>query len=505
MKTQDIYLFLDWVMTVNELVINDKIVKSKFNSFVNAIEKLETANNAKVRLIIVSGTKASSAQKRFNILKQALHEIEREDLLLGFAYEYGAYMIDKTNQIIKMLEAPLLPKQWQKIQTITNSFGYEINKDYKTFFNVEFDCFDEQAKRFLDRCKKELPELDFEVYDDKYGHGIDIKNFKLNKGDFIDLFLKKYTDNNPYMIIAGGDSQQDVKMLSPQYNCEKYFIGFSNMQKESLQNAILSKKPNVDGIIDCLETISNFRVVHYAFDISDIKQNANNLLSCYKCFEDFSAKFGLTLLEKPQIIPYYHGKVKDDAGISLFAFLSPIGHITMHNFEVLRKSYIDVFTNKLFDIDKIKDFFTAFFDTHSIDAQILNHSGTQKKKSAFGPHAIVNYSTRKNYTLQNVFDFLLNLPDKIGMTPITLPFVYESPEVIMGIRLIAESHISFYYVKNKFIAFIDIFSCVMDSLDQIKNELTKAFPNCKILVNIRGGKYEKHKPLGGKTQLKKKQ
>ncbi|MDE6583464.1 MAG: hypothetical protein K2K31_02315, partial [Clostridia bacterium] len=435
MEDKNIFLFFDWSYTINELISNDKIVKSKFEKFVNAIIKLETANSAKVKFVIVSGTNESRAQKRFNIFKQAFHNINMDDNFLGFAYEYGAYMIDSSNQIIKMIEAPLSKNQWQKLRKITESFDIEIDKDYKSYFNIEFDKFDEKVYAFLDSCKKSLPELDFEVYDDKYGHGIDIKNVLLNKGAFLELFLKKYTDNKPYMIIVGGDSPQDVKMLPTNYECDKYFIGFSKQQKETLQNSILSKKLNIDGIVESLETICNFKVTHYTFDISNIKQNSNNLLECYKCFDDLSSKFGVTLLEKPQIIPYYHGKVKEDEGISLFAFLSPIGHITMHNFERLGKSYIDIFTNKNLDIEKLKHFFEGFFNTNSIDAKILNQISHEEKKSdVFGPHAIVNYSTSKDYSIQDIFEFLMNFPQKIGMTPITLPFVYESEEVIMGIR-----------------------------------------------------------------------
>ena len=47
--------------------------------------------SAKVKLMIVSGTNEIQAKTRFNILSNAFCEIGREDILVGFAYEYGAF------------------------------------------------------------------------------------------------------------------------------------------------------------------------------------------------------------------------------------------------------------------------------------------------------------------------------------------------------------------------------------------------------------------------------
>ena len=272
MKDKTIYIFLDWSMTINELVKNGKISKGNFKNFASAIDKLEKRNSAKVKLMIVSGTNEIQAKTRFNILSNAFCEIGREDILVGFAYEYGAFMLDKSNRIHKNFNHPLTKAQWQRLKLATEKFGYEMNKLYQSYFNIEFEKFDERAYRFLDYCKNNITELDFEVYDDKYGHGIDIKNFLLNKGRFIELFLKKHVKEQPYMVIVGGDSPQDIKMFPQSLNCEKYFIGFYNEKYENLSNSILSKKSNIAGIVDCLEKISKRKVTCYAYDNAIAKQ-----------------------------------------------------------------------------------------------------------------------------------------------------------------------------------------------------------------------------------------
>ncbi len=83
-------------------------------------------------------------------------------------------------------------------------------------------------------------------------------------------------------------------------------------------------------------------------------------------------------------------------------------------------------------------------------------------------HLIIDGFSEHNQLLQDessIYNILDSYPVKIGMTKISLPFVYRyignKPEDwgISGLVLIAESHISIHtFVEKKFVN-IDIFSC----------------------------------------------
>ena len=90
------------------------------------------------------------------------------------------------------------------------------------------------------------------------------------------------------------------------------------------------------------------------------------------------------------------------------------------------------------------------------------------KENTFGPHLTLDLSGCNKQKLADyefIFNFLLNLPDKIGMTRITQPYVFpyegKVPEDkgITGIVIIAESHCSAHTFPEKDYVFIDVFSC----------------------------------------------
>jgi S-adenosylmethionine decarboxylase len=89
-------------------------------------------------------------------------------------------------------------------------------------------------------------------------------------------------------------------------------------------------------------------------------------------------------------------------------------------------------------------------------------------ENAFGPHLVIdlkNCSKEKLSDYNLHFEFLSTLPKKIGMTPITQPYVFPysglvpEDKGITGIAIIAESHISIHSFEEKGYCFIDIFSC----------------------------------------------
>lgn len=104
--------------------------------------------------------------------------------------------------------------------------------------------------------------------------------------------------------------------------------------------------------------------------------------------------------------------------------------------------------------------------------------------SEFGPHLMLDCrqcDKDKISDLQYVWNFIDTLPDKIGMTKITQPYVfpYEGliPEDkgITGMVIIAESHITFHSFTEKDYFFFDLFSCKPFDVNPVKEIVAEAF------------------------------
>lgn len=105
-------------------------------------------------------------------------------------------------------------------------------------------------------------------------------------------------------------------------------------------------------------------------------------------------------------------------------------------------------------------------------------------RSEFGPHLMLDCrecDTQKISDLRYVFDFLNDLPERIGMTKIVQPYVfpYEGlvPEDkgITGVVVIAESHITFHSFTEKDYFFFDIFSCKPFDVERTQAMVLEAF------------------------------
>ncbi len=112
---------------------------------------------------------------------------------------------------------------------------------------------------------------------------------------------------------------------------------------------------------------------------------------------------------------------------------------------------------------------------------------------AFGPHLTLDMSNcniRKLRDLDFVSKILNDLPDKIGMTKITQPYVFrysgKFPEDngITGFVVIAESHISIHTFEVKDYVFIDIFSCKPFDYKFAKQYLIDAFESKSHTANV---------------------
>ncbi len=114
--------------------------------------------------------------------------------------------------------------------------------------------------------------------------------------------------------------------------------------------------------------------------------------------------------------------------------------------------------------------------------------------SEFGLHVTVDASgcnKRKLASVTLVYDILNKLPDKIGMTKMTLPYVVKwldkfanGTEGISGFVMIAESHISIHTFPDQDYVFMDIFSCRDFDAERAVKYLTAAFETKKCETNI---------------------
>lgn len=102
----------------------------------------------------------------------------------------------------------------------------------------------------------------------------------------------------------------------------------------------------------------------------------------------------------------------------------------------------------------------------------------------FGPHLMLDCKScnlDKIGDVAYVFDVLNTLPEKIGMTKITQPYVFPYSGLIpedkgvTGIVVIAESHLSFHSFTEKDYFFFDLFSCKPFNVEAAKQYIIEAF------------------------------
>ena len=114
--------------------------------------------------------------------------------------------------------------------------------------------------------------------------------------------------------------------------------------------------------------------------------------------------------------------------------------------------------------------------------------------SEFGLHVTIDASgcnKRKLSSVTLVYDILNKLPDRIGMTKMTLPYVVKwldkfshGAEGISGFVMIAESHISVHTFPDQDYVFMDVFSCKEFDAELVIKHLTEAFEATKYKKNI---------------------
>ena len=114
-------------------------------------------------------------------------------------------------------------------------------------------------------------------------------------------------------------------------------------------------------------------------------------------------------------------------------------------------------------------------------------------EDAFGPHLTLDLigcpkEILSNYDLH--FSLLKELPEMIGMTPITQPYVFPysglvpEDKGITGIVIIAESHLSIHSFEDKGYTFIDMFSCKPFDVEKAQQFIIDLFKPTKIEKNL---------------------
>ncbi|MFH1851515.1 MAG: adenosylmethionine decarboxylase [Candidatus Neomarinimicrobiota bacterium] len=105
------------------------------------------------------------------------------------------------------------------------------------------------------------------------------------------------------------------------------------------------------------------------------------------------------------------------------------------------------------------------------------------KTVGYGPHLMLDLSNcnpDKLNDLEYCYRLLDSLPESIGMTKITRPYVFryegKVPEDagITGVVIIAESHISIHTYPLKNYAFVDVFSCKPFDVEKTKTYIIEA-------------------------------
>ena len=116
-----------------------------------------------------------------------------------------------------------------------------------------------------------------------------------------------------------------------------------------------------------------------------------------------------------------------------------------------------------------------------------------KHRYGYGPHLMMDLDDCDSAILDDLdacFKLLNTLPEKIGMTRITQPYVfrYAAPvredEGITGVTIIAESHISLHTYPRKGYAFVDLFSCKPFDVEEARDYIVQFFQSRSPVVHV---------------------
>ncbi|HCK99733.1 MAG TPA: adenosylmethionine decarboxylase [Candidatus Marinimicrobia bacterium] len=124
----------------------------------------------------------------------------------------------------------------------------------------------------------------------------------------------------------------------------------------------------------------------------------------------------------------------------------------------------------------------------------------EREIKGYGPHLMLDLNNCDPEILNDLnacYQLLNDIPEKIGMTKITRPYVfryegsYENDDGITGVVIIAESHISLHTYPKKNFVFVDLFSCKPFDVEEAKNYIIEYFKSKspKVHLQIRGEEF----------------
>ena len=111
----------------------------------------------------------------------------------------------------------------------------------------------------------------------------------------------------------------------------------------------------------------------------------------------------------------------------------------------------------------------------------------------YGPHLMLDLNDCNPTILDDLdacFKLLNELPEMIGMTKITQPYVFRysglipEDEGITGVTVVAESHISLHTYPKKSFVFVDLFSCKPFDVERATDHIVQFFESNSPVVNL---------------------
>lgn len=117
----------------------------------------------------------------------------------------------------------------------------------------------------------------------------------------------------------------------------------------------------------------------------------------------------------------------------------------------------------------------------------------EKQIGGYGPHLMLDLGQCNALILNDLdacFTLLNELPEKIGMTKITQPYVFRysgavpEDDGITGVTIIAESHISLHTYPKKGFVFVDLFSCKSFDVNKASDYVVRFFESKSPSVHV---------------------
>ena len=221
----------------------------------------------------------------------------------------------------------------------------------------------------------------------------------------------------------------------------------------------------------------------------------------YETLNNIIFKLGVNAVAPPILIPYHYGKVVEDGGISAYILLDG-GHVTIHTYPYRACYFFDIVYDGFYDINLLKRYLNEKYGMAQctvFDFERRSNTGnfkdiTEYTGEDYGPHLLMNVKIQKGITIEKLYSFLDSFPYRVNMQPITRPQVIRNKvhdaNFILGITLIAESHVSAHFNIETSELFVDIFSCCPFSVEILLNELSSDFDGeQKYTMVSRGTKY----------------